>query len=140
MPTKTTPTKSHLRSPLKIYFLLMTLVGVIWTLVSFGILIFAVGKQVIITNDEYIAGERYYEIDSCNTTMIAKPTKTNPENYSAPTETEKETCKADKKIRLIQSRKVTFKTDLLGGIIWGALFFLLLAVHYPRFMKLNKKD
>lgn len=113
MIAKPSTAKSHLRSPLKIYFLLMTLVGVIGTLITFGIIIFAIGKQVIITNDEYIAGERYYEIDSCNTTMIAKPTKTNPENYAAPTEIEKETCKADKKIRLIQSRKVTFKTDLL---------------------------
>ena len=106
----------------------MTLVGIIWTLVSFGILIFAIGKQVIISNDEYIAGERYYEIDSCNSTM------------TAPTEAEKATCKEEKKVRLIASRKATLKTDILSWAIWGILFLALLLVHYPRFMRLNKKD
>ncbi len=72
--------------------------------------------------------------------MIAKPTATNPENYAAPTEAEKEKCKTEKKARLIQSRKAIFKTDVLGGAIWGLLFFALLLTHYPRFMRLNKKD
>ncbi len=115
MATKaTTPNKTHVRNPLKIYFLLMTLVGVIGTLVTFGILAFTIGKQVIITNNEYIIGDRYYEIDSCNTSMIAKPTSINPNNVAAPTDAEKEKCKADKTTRLIQSRKATFKTDVLG--------------------------
>lgn len=139
---KTTPpstTKTHLRNPLKIYFLLMSLVGVIWTLVAFGTLFYTVGKQVIITNEEYIVGDRYYEIDSCNTNMIAKPTKVNPDNYAPPTELEKEKCKAEKKVRLIQSRKVMFKTDVLGGAIWGILFLALLLTHYPKFRKITKK-
>ncbi|MEI6672984.1 MAG: hypothetical protein WCL02_06780 [bacterium] len=115
MVTKATkPNKTHVRNPLKIYFLLMTLVGVIGTLVTFGILAFTIGKQVIITNNEYIIGDRYYEIDSCNTSMIAKPTAINPNNVAAPTDAEKEKCKADKTTRLIQSRKATFKTDVLG--------------------------
>ena len=132
-------TKTHVRSPLKIYFLLITLTGVIGTLVSFGMLIYSGAKQLIITNDEYIAGDRYYEIDSCNTNMVAKPTASNPENYAVPTEAEKEKCKADKKVRLIQSRKVIFKEDVLGGAIWGILFLALLLTHYPRFMRFNKK-
>jgi hypothetical protein len=108
-------TKPHVRNPLKIYFLLITLVGLIGTLVSFGMLTYTIGKQVIITNDEYLVGDRYYEIDSCNTNMIAKPTETNPNNMIVPTEVEKEKCKADKKVRLIQSRRVLFKTDVLSG-------------------------
>lgn len=137
---KITPTKTHLRNPLKIYFLLMTLVGVIGTLITFGILALTVGKQIIITNDEYIAGDRYYEIDSCNTSMIAKPTATNKDNYAAPTEVEKATCKKDKTERLIKSRKVMFKQDVLGGAIRGILFLALMLVHYPKFMRFTKKD
>jgi len=139
METEKTINKNHLRNPIKIYFLLITLVGVIGTLVAFWTLFYTVGKQVIITNDEYIVGDRYYEIDSCNTNMIAKPTKTNPENYAPPTDAEKDKCKTEKKVRLIQSRKVMFKTDVLGGAIWGILFLTLLLTHYPKFMKLNKK-
>lgn len=139
MATKTPATKSHVRNPLKIYFLLVTLVGLIGTLVSFGMLTYTIGKQIIITNDEYIVGDRYYEMDYCNNNMVAKPTETNANNMVAPTEAEKATCKAEKKIQLIQSRKVTFKTEVLSGAIWGALFLILLLTHYPKFMRLTKK-
>ncbi|MDD3049385.1 MAG: hypothetical protein PHQ89_05395, partial [Bacilli bacterium] len=57
----------------------MSLVGVIGTLVTFGILTFSIGKQVIITDDEYIAGDRYYEIENCQYDTIkdqaSKPTQ-----------------------------------------------------------------
>ncbi len=139
MATSTPATKSHGRSILRIYFLLMTLVAVIGTLVSLGFLLYAVGKKVIITNDEYIVGERYYELDMC-TQGISKPTVANQNNMAYPTDTEITKCKEDKKTTLIQARNATFKTDVLGESIWTILFFILLMVHYPRFMKLNKKD
>lgn len=131
--------KTHVRNPLKIYFLLITLVGLIGTLVSFGMLTYTIGKQIIITNDEYIVGDRYYEMDYCENNLKARPTTSNPNNMVAPTEAEKATCKAEKKIQLIQSRKVTFKTDVLSGAIWGILFLALLLTHYPKFMRLTKK-
>ncbi len=139
MATSTPATKSHGRSILRIYFLLMTLVAVIGTLVSLGFLLYAVGKKVIITNDEYIVGERYYELDMC-TQGVSKPTVANQNNMAYPTDTEIAKCKEDKKTTLIQARNATFKTDVLGESIWTILFFILLMVHYPRFMKLNKKD
>lgn len=130
----TTPTKSHLRSSLKIYFLLMTLVGVIWTLIAFGIFIFAIGKQVIITDEEYIVGERYYELENCKYNNYD-----NKESTKA-TAAEIKTCEEEKRAMLIQSRKATFKTDAIGWSIRWILFLMLLLVHYPRFMKMNKKD
>ena len=139
MATSTPATKSHGRSILRIYFLLMTLVAVIGTLVSLGFLLYAVGKKVIITNDEYIVGERYYELDMC-TQGVSKPTVANQNNMAYPTDTEIAKCKEDKKTTLIQARNATFKTDVLGESIWTILFFILLMVHYPRFMKLKNKD
>lgn len=139
MATKAPVAKSHGRSILRIYFLLMTLVAVIGTLVSLGFLLYAVGKKAIITNDEYIVGERYYELDMC-TQGISKPTITNQNNMAYPTDAEIVKCKADKKTTLIQARNATFKTDVLGESIWTILFFILLMVHYPKFMGLNKKD
>ena len=139
MATKQVQGKSHGRTVLKIYFLLMTLVGVIGTLISLGFFLYTIGKKAIITNDEYIIGERFYEIDSCNTNMVAKPTSANPNNYEMPTEAEKEKCKAEKRTMLIQSRQATFKTDVLNGGIRTVLFMILMLVHYPRFMKQNKK-
>jgi hypothetical protein len=139
MATKTPATKSHGRSVLRIYFLLMTLVGVIGTLVSLGFFLYTIGKKVVITNDEYIVGERYYELDMCSN-GISKPTPANQNNMAYPTDTEMTKCKADKKVTLIQARNATFKTDMLSGGIWTLLFFVLLMIHYPRFMKQNKKD
>jgi hypothetical protein len=118
----------------------MTLVGVIGTLITMGILLYTVGKKVIITNDEYIIGERYYEIDSCATNPIAKPTASNPNNYVQPTQVQIDQCKANKKIELIQARKANFKNDILGAAIRAILFLILLGIHYPKFMRANKKD
>ena len=102
MPAKASATKSHGRSVLRIYFLLMTLVGVIGILITMGILLYTVAKKVVITNDEYIIGERYYEIDSCATNPIPKPTASNPNNYVQPTPAQIEKCKTDKRVELIQ--------------------------------------
>jgi len=139
MATKAPTTKAHGRSILRIYFLLMTLVGVIGTLVSLGFLLYAAGKKVIITNDEYIVAERYYELDMCSQ-GISKPTPANQNYMAYPTDKEIAKCKEDKKTTLIQARNATFKTDILGESIWTILFFILLMVHYPRFMNMNKKD
>lgn len=98
MVAKAPAAKSHGRSVLKIYFLIMTLVGVIGTLITFGILAFTGGKQLIITDEEYIVGDRYYELDSC---------KYN--DYDG--------CETEKKDMLIKSRKVMFKQDMLGASI-----------------------
>jgi len=127
-------TKAHTRSPLKIYFLIMSLVGVIGTLITFGILIFSIGKQVIITDNEYIAGDRYYEIENC------KYNDYDGKEWTKATPAEITKCEEDKKVMLVQSRKVIFKEDVLGWAIWGILFLALLLIHYPRFMKFTKKD
>jgi len=112
----------------------MTLVGVIGTLVALGFFLYTVGKKVIITNNEYIVGERYYELDQCSNTVVAD-TKT-----TTPTTAQIDKCKAEKKVTLIQARNALFKEDVLSGAIRTLLFFVLLMVHYPRFMRFNKKD
>lgn len=130
---ETAPTKSHARSVLKIYFLLMTLVAIIGTLISLGFFLYNIGKKAIITNDEYILGERYYELDNCSNTVIADKQTTTPSDKDI------EKCKEEKKVMLIQARNALFKEDMLSGGIWTILFLALLFVHYPKFMKLNKK-
>lgn len=139
MAAKAPATKSHGRSVLKVYFLLTTLVGVIGTLVSLGWLLYAIGKKAIITNDEYIVGERYYELDMCNN-ATSKPTPANQNNMIAPTEAEITKCKDDKRTQLIAARNALYKEDLLSGGIRTLLFFILLIVHYPRFMRFYTKS
>lgn len=154
MPKNTNTNKTRSRSPLKLYFLLMTLTGVIGSLISLGILIFSVAKKVIITDQEYIISERYYELDSCNSPVL-KPSyadkpipNTSPsqvsvnyaEAYTTPTDAEKEKCKAEKTTQLIQSRQATFKMDVLNWAIRSILFLVLLMTHYFKFMRTRKED
>ncbi len=105
-----------------------------------GILLYTVGQKVVMTDDEYIIWERYYEIDSCTTMPIPKPTASNPNYAVQPTQAEIDKCKADKKIELIQARKANFKSEVLWGSIRALLFLIVLGIHYPKFMKTNKKD
>ena len=46
--------------------------------------------------------------------MIPKPTAKDPNNMTTPTQIEKDTCKQEKKVRLIASRKATLKSDILS--------------------------
>lgn len=57
-----------------------------------------------------------------------------------PSEKDIAKCKEEKKTMLIQSRNAIYKQDILSGAIWTLLFFILMMVHYPRFMKQNQKD
>lgn len=143
MPTKRKSTevaqKPRSRSPLRLYLLLITLAWVIGSLVSVGMLIYSVAKKIVITDQEYIISERYYEIDVCGQNTM-KPTPINPNNYEAPTEAEKAKCKADKTAQLIQARQATFKLDVLSWAIRSILFVTLLLTHYPRFVRSRKEE
>lgn len=130
--------KTHTRSPLKLYLLLITLAWVIGTLVTMGILIFSVAKKFIITDQEYVISERYYEIDVCSN-PVSKPDAINPNNYAIPTDAEKAKCKADKTAELIAARQANFKVDVLNWGIRAVLFLTLLLTHYPKFMKTRKE-
>jgi hypothetical protein len=102
-----------------------------------GILIYTLGKNFILTDQEYVISERYYDLDVCNnpilkpvtvqtttstvpplatstTTTVSQPQQTPTENYVTPTDAEKAKCKADKTAELIQSRQANFKMDLLS--------------------------
>ena len=131
---ETTPRKMHTRNPLKIYLLLMTLIGVIGTIVSLGIVIVSVGEKLIISNEEYIIGERYYELENC------KYNDYDGKESTKATAAEIKTCETEKREVLIKSRQVDFKQNTLDGGIRSIVFIILLSIHYPKFMRLTKKS
>jgi flavoprotein len=111
---------------------------VIGTLITIGILVFTVAKKFILTDQEYILSERYYDLDVCSnpvlkpvtvqtttstvpplatsttTTTVSQQQATPTETYVSPTDAEKAKCKADKTDELIQSRQANFKMDVLS--------------------------
>ncbi|MBU0626343.1 hypothetical protein KKG31_01840 [Patescibacteria group bacterium] len=87
-------------------------------------MIFSVAQRVIITDQEYIIAERYYELDACSQNIEKQTSDYRVPSgyygadaapiYVAPTEAEIEKCKAEKTAQLIASRKASFKMDVLN--------------------------
>jgi len=102
------------------------MIWLIGSVVGTGTLISNIGKHLIISDQEYVLGDRYYEIESCK-----------HNNYTTEKTT---TCENEKKEMLIQSREVHFKENIINGTIRTIIFFLLLVTHYPRFGRCTKKD
>ena len=121
-------------------------------------MLYTTAKKFVITDQEYIISERYYDLDTCSNpvlkpTVVQTTTSTIPpmatqntttsiatpqgaaENYVQPTDKEIAKCKADKTAQLIQSRQATFKSDLLSAGTWALLFVILLLTHYGKFLK-----
>ncbi len=127
---------------LKLYLFIATMVWLFGTLISFGILLYTISSHFIISNTEYVAGwNNTYMLENCIAVTYV-PNKTNPAVTTATTPSDKEIakCKAEKTVTILATRKVNFKEDVLNWGIWGILFLILLLTHYPKFMRLNKKD
>lgn len=129
--------KQSTRSPIRIYFLIMTMVWVIGSLITIWILSHTTVQKLVISDKDYVIWERFYELDMCNQDVY-KPTAINQNNYTKPTDAEKTKCKEEKMTQLIESRQASFKNDLLNSGIWAFLFIILLLTHYRKF--LNKED
>ncbi len=149
--SRSIPKETHKTwTTIKLYFLLISITWVIGSLITLGILLFSVAQKVIISDQDYIIAERYYELDQCEQD-VAKPIKdyrvpsgyyeAEPRmNYEKPTEEEIEKCKAEKTEQLILSRNAGFNTEVLWASIRAILFLILLFTHYPRFMVENRRD
>lgn len=122
---------------LKMYLLIGAVAGVFGTLIGYGILIYSWLEYAIISNDEYIAGNRYYEIERCEEPTFEYIDDKRIEEKKTPKEIEE--CKVKAKERALLQRKVNFKETLIGGAVWGTLFLIVLLIHYPRFMRANKE-
>lgn len=118
----------------RLYLLVASLVGLIGGLISMGIALSSVAEKVIITDEEYVNGQNYYELQQCKEGYYYGKTDVKDANRK-PTAEEKKTCETEKKSQLLLQRQVNFKQSLLGGGIRAILFIVLFATHYPRFKK-----
>ena len=119
----------------RVYLLIASLVGLIGGLISLGIALTAVGQRIIVTQDEYVNGQRYYDLEACKNAIYDAPVK--EPNWRTPSATEIKTCKEEKTKQILLSRSVDFKQSVLGWGIRAVLFAVLFFTHYPRFRKQN---
>lgn len=120
----------------KLYLLIASLVWLIWWLISLWIALTSLGQRLIITNNEYLNWQRYYELQQCKEPYYYG--KTAPKDESRrPTEEQIKTCETEKKEQVLLGRNVNVKETVLWWIIRAILFSILFFTHYPRFKKEN---
>lgn len=116
----------------RVYLLVASLVGLIGGLISIGIALNSVAERLIITDQEYVQGQRYYELQQCKEPYYYGKTTEKDANQK-PSEEEVKTCEQEKTDQLLLGRAVDFKQSVLGGGIRAVLFIVLFFTHYPRF-------
>lgn len=122
---------------LKIYFLVGSVAWLIGALVWFGGLFSELFQKRLITDEEYIASQMYYEVQTCEQpTYTTKPDGTSAETKKTPEEIA--TCKEVTMTRLKNQRAYTLKSSIITWGVRGTLFFLVFVTHLPWLRKQYK--
>ncbi len=115
---------------MKLYLLVATVVGLFGTIIAYGIGLYSGLEYVVLTDEEYVmTSNNRREIDNCS-----QPVRKGESSVER-TDEEKEACIVESTERLTKSRKTDFKMSLLQWWVWGTIFLILFATHYPRFRK-----
>ncbi|MDD3262657.1 MAG: hypothetical protein PHR61_02320 [Candidatus Absconditabacteria bacterium] len=120
----------------KVYLLIASLVGLIGSLISLGIALTALGQRLVITNNEYVNGQRYYEMQQCKEAHYYGKTAPKDENRR-PSEEQIKECEIEREEQILLGRNIHTKESILGGGIRAILFMILFFTHYPKFRKEN---
>lgn len=103
--------------------------------IAFGIAIYQQTMQLIVTDQEYLAGNSHREIEQC-----AQPTRKTVKGSPNGQEVEKTpkeitACTQETKTRILTQRSYNTKESTIGGITRGIIFLVLFLTHYPRMVK-----
>lgn len=121
---------------LKIYVTIATIVGLVGALIAIGNLLSSQMNSWMISDDEYIASNYYYEIDNCSGITYGPTGEKSPPK----SDDEIQACKTAARERLVRQRSFLIKSDIIGGIVRGLLFTLLFAIHFPRLRRLQAQE
>jgi len=125
---------------LKIYFLVGAVTWLIGALVWYWTLFSELIQKRLITNEEYVASQMYYEIQTCEQPTYG-PVKTDgAPNEIKKTPDEIAACKEATMNRLANQRAYNLKSTIISGGVRGTLFFLIFITHLPWLRKQYKND
>lgn len=125
----------------RLYLALASLIGLVGTVAGYGNIGYNWIERMIITDDEYVNGGRSYELKACEDPTNVPDAK-NPTQYVSKIRTEEEIskCKTDARARILTERSYQNKTSIIGGGVWGSLFFIVFLMHFPIFLRTHRKD
>jgi len=124
----------------RFYFLIISLVGVIGSLICLGSILYQTLNYKILTDDEFLhTSDNFYKFDNCKyddgnwapDTVEAEPLLSTDANI--------EQCKKDVEENILLSRRVDYKQDLVWFLAWGLIFLILMWTHLPMFFKHTKE-
>lgn len=132
---------------LKLYFSIISIVGILGTVVAFGTAGYSWLNQFFITDTEYIAGNDSRKIQQCEEPVYSPSPKeampvnpTGEPNIRQKTPKEIETCKTKAEQRVILERRLDTKQAIIWGLVRGIIFLLLFLSHYPRMVKQHEEE
>ena len=107
----------------RIYIAVATTVGLVWSLISFGILFSSLLNRAIITNEEYLS-ERWGFEYQCTPELLKVATG------STMKEKTQDECIKNEKERAIMARWYSLKQDMISGSVWWILSILIFIPHF----------
>lgn len=117
-------------SIVKIYFLLVSLVGIAWLTIWYWIVVHTLLDKAMISDEEYVAWNNYYSINDCKMTTKEQES----------TQEEIDNCVQRETQSIISRRNFNIKESSLGGILWWTIFLIVFLIHFPLFLKGNKDN
>ena len=136
-----TKEKKHF-SRRRLYSLLVTLAGIIGSVICVGGFMYNILSQAIITDEEFMySSSQFYILNECEYRLQPDFKRDiNPEKEAqVPSEEEIEDCKVRQRENILLKRKVEYKENLLRFGSRGILFVILLSTHLPMFLRSTKE-
>jgi hypothetical protein len=123
---------------LKLYFVIVSFAGIIWTVVWCWNLWYAAINKWLITDEEYIVWSYdSYELSNCENYNNSWWPATKPIDWSYQKRTpeEIETCKIKARESILNKRGFNYKETIIWGTVWWTIFLILFLTHFPVFLR-----
>ncbi len=125
----------------RLYLALASLIGLVGSIVGFGTIGYTSIERMLISDEEYLIGNRGYELRTCEDPTSVPDTKIPSQmiqKVRTPEEIKK--CKDEAKIRVLNERAYQDKTSMIEGGVWGTLFLIVFLGHFPFFLRAHRRE
>lgn len=119
------------------YLAVVSFVSVIAVAITVWIVLMALWKYLLISDDEYVENRQSWRTEQCDTNMrwdqgLQKDVRVNK------TEEEIVECKEKAKLAAIKARSYDLKDMFISSFAWFIVFLILFWFHYPKFLAERK--
>ncbi len=114
-----------------LYLAVVSFVSVIAIAITLWVVLTALWKFLIISDEEYIQHSRSWEIIQCEEPKFT----TGQDERIERTEEEIEECKINATDSAIKARSYNLKDMFIGSWAWMIVFVIVFLFHYPKFLK-----